>query len=253
MAQAGYTPILIYASSTPGALPSAANLTSSASGAELAINYADGKLYYKDGSGNVKLLSIGYGSSSVTPTNGGVQYGTGTALALTAAGSSGQILRSNGAAAPTWADLSTLGVNTISFGTTGLTPNSATAGAVTVAGTLVTANGGTGLGGATPFTANGVLYASSASALTSGSALTFDGTTQALAAATGYGAFRVSGASGGYFETHNNSGTRIGSFGSENGGDMYLGTRVNNPIIFLQNNSEQMRLTSTGLGIGPIS
>ena len=37
------------------------------------------------------------------------------------------------------------GVTTIAFGTTGLTPAAATAGAVTVAGTLVAANGGTGL------------------------------------------------------------------------------------------------------------
>lgn len=35
-------------------------------------------------------------------------------------------------------------VSTISFGSTGLTPNSATSGAVTVAGTLAVANGGTG-------------------------------------------------------------------------------------------------------------
>jgi hypothetical protein len=39
-----------------------------------------------------------------------------------------------------------------------------------------TVYGGTGLSGATPFTANGIVYASSASALASGSALTFDGT-----------------------------------------------------------------------------
>jgi hypothetical protein len=42
-----------------------------------------------------------------------------------------------------------------------------------VTGTLPTANGGTNL---TSFTANGVVYASSSSALTTGSALTFDGT-----------------------------------------------------------------------------
>lgn len=41
-----------------------------------------------------------------------------------------------------------------------------------ITGTLPVANGGTGL---TSFTANGVLYASSTSALTTGSALTFDG------------------------------------------------------------------------------
>jgi hypothetical protein len=39
---------------------------------------------------------------------------------------------------------SVVGVSTISFGSTGLTPSSATAGAVTVAGTLAVANGGTG-------------------------------------------------------------------------------------------------------------
>ena len=89
-------------------------------------------------------IANGGTNSTATPTNGGVAYGTGTAFAFGAAGTSGQILRSNGAAAPTWVDLSTLGVSTISFGTTGLTPATATSGAVTVAGTLAIANGGTG-------------------------------------------------------------------------------------------------------------
>lgn len=44
----------------------------------------------------------------------------------------------------TIASTATDGVSTISFGTTGLTPNTATSGAVTVAGTLAVANGGTG-------------------------------------------------------------------------------------------------------------
>jgi hypothetical protein len=43
------------------------------------------------------------------------------------------------------------GVSTISFGSTGLTPSSATAGAVTVAGTLGAANGGTGLSTTTAY------------------------------------------------------------------------------------------------------
>jgi len=41
---------------------------------------------------------------------------------------------------------------------------------------LSTANGGTGLSGSTPFTTNGVVYASSTSALATGSALTYNGT-----------------------------------------------------------------------------
>jgi hypothetical protein len=57
MAQSGYTPILIYASGTATNVPLAANMTSSASGAELALNYADGKLYFKNSSGVVTLLA----------------------------------------------------------------------------------------------------------------------------------------------------------------------------------------------------
>jgi hypothetical protein len=38
-----------------------------------------------------------------TPTAGGVVYGDGTNYASTAAGSSGQVLQSNGSSAPTWA------------------------------------------------------------------------------------------------------------------------------------------------------
>jgi hypothetical protein len=59
-------------------------------------------------------------------------------------------------------------VNSISFGSTGLTPSTASTGAVTVAGTLATSNGGTGLSGANPFSSGGAVYASSSTTLTSG-------------------------------------------------------------------------------------
>ena len=59
----------------------------------------------------------------------------------------------------------TTNVSSISFGTTGLTPATATSGAVTVAGTLATTNGGTNL---TSFTSGGAMYATSTSALTTG-------------------------------------------------------------------------------------
>jgi hypothetical protein len=59
----------------------------------------------------------------------------------------------------------TSAVSSFSAGTTGLTPSSATTGAVTLAGTLATANGGTNL---TSFTSGGAVYASSTSALTTG-------------------------------------------------------------------------------------
>ena len=71
----------------------------------------------------------------------------------------------------------------VSGGTTGLTTSGGpitTSGTVTLAGTLATANGGTNLGGATPFTSGGVVYASSSSALATGSALTYNGTSLSI-------------------------------------------------------------------------
>ncbi len=47
-------------------------------------------------------IANGGTNSTATPTNGGIAYGTGTAFAFTSAGSGGQCLQSNGAAAPTW-------------------------------------------------------------------------------------------------------------------------------------------------------
>ena len=70
-------------------------------------------------------------------------------------------------------------VNTFSAGTTGFTPSTASTGAVTLAGTLNVANGGTGL---TTAAANGIVYGNGTSAL----GVTAAGTTgQVLTATTG--------------------------------------------------------------------
>jgi len=138
------------------------------------------------------LLAIAQGgtNSSATPTAGGVSYGTGTAVAYTAAGTAGQVLQSNGSSPPTWESLAS-GVSTITFGSTGLTPSTATSGAVTVAGTLAVTNGGTG--GTTQAAARTGIGASTVGSnfftLTNPSAVTFprinaDNTVSALDAAT---------------------------------------------------------------------
>lgn len=63
MAQAGYTPISLYYSTTAAAAPTAGNLANG----ELAININDGKLYYKDSGGVVQLIASKAGASgSVT-------------------------------------------------------------------------------------------------------------------------------------------------------------------------------------------
>jgi hypothetical protein len=65
-------------------------------------------------------------------------------------------------------------INNVVIGTT--TPLAGAFTTVTASTPIGTASGGTGLGGATPFTSGGVVYASSTSALATGSGLVFDGT-----------------------------------------------------------------------------
>jgi hypothetical protein len=67
MAQTGFTPILLYASSTPTNAPSAGNLTNSATGSELAINIADKNLFFKDSTNVVNTVPI---RQSGTSSNG---------------------------------------------------------------------------------------------------------------------------------------------------------------------------------------
>jgi len=116
------------------------------------------------------------------------------------------------------------GVTTISFGSTGLTPSSATSGAVTVAGTLAVANGGTGQTSASaafnalsPITTTGDLIigngTNSATRLGIGSngyVLTSNGTTATWASPASVsgitiGTTTVSGATNGYL-LYNNAG-----------------------------------------------
>ena len=54
MPATNYTPIQLYRSGTASTAPSAGNLNDG----ELAINYNDGKLYYKDSGGSVQLIGI---------------------------------------------------------------------------------------------------------------------------------------------------------------------------------------------------
>ena len=96
MAASGSTPLSLYYSPTASNVPLAANLVAG----ELALNTADGKLFYKDSAGNVQVIASKAGSVNVSSFSGG---------------------------------------------TTGLTPNTATTGAVILAGTLAVANGGTGV------------------------------------------------------------------------------------------------------------
>jgi hypothetical protein len=118
-------------------------------------------------------LPVGNGGTGATTlTLNGVVYGNGTSAAgITAAGTTGQVLIATTSGAPTWGAVpSTAAVTSITFGTTGLTPATATTGAVTVAGTLAVANGGTGL---TTLTADYIPYGNGTGALSSSSVLSY--------------------------------------------------------------------------------
>ena len=126
------------------------------------------------------------GTSATTFTSNGVLYGNGTsALGVTAAGATGEVLVGNTGSAPSWGTLSSSAVTSFSAGTTGFTPSIATTGAITLAGTLATTNGGTGL---TSFTSGGALYATSSSALTTGTLPIASGGTGQISASAAFNA-----------------------------------------------------------------
>lgn len=75
MAATNYTPIQLYYSSTTTNVPLAANLASG----ELAINTADGKLFYKDSGGVVQVIAT-KGAGSIGGSNTQIQFNNSGAL-----------------------------------------------------------------------------------------------------------------------------------------------------------------------------
>jgi hypothetical protein len=123
-----------------------------------------GTLPIANGGTGQTTASTAFNALSPITTVGDLILGTGANTASRLAiGANSYVLTSDGTTA-SWVAPSG-GVSTFSAGTTGFTPNTATTGAVTLAGTLTTTNGGTGL---TSFATNGAVYATSTSALTTG-------------------------------------------------------------------------------------
>ena len=87
MAASGYTPIQLYYSPTTTNVPLAANLAAG----ELAINTADGKLFYKDSGGTVQVLAT-KSTATIGGSNRQVQYNNNGVLG----GDSGFVYDSSG-------------------------------------------------------------------------------------------------------------------------------------------------------------
>jgi hypothetical protein len=101
-----------------------------------------------------------------------------------------------------------------------------------------------------------VLFLSASKVLTTGSALTFDGTNFGVGGAAGnstnYSTITARGATGGIYEF--NSGATLQSYILGNSSELRLQTQSTQAITFVPNGSEQMRLTSAGnVGIGTSS
>jgi hypothetical protein len=141
-------------------------------------NGALGTVAIANGGTGQTTASAAFNALSPVTTTGDLILGNGTNSATRLAiGSNGFVLTSNGTTA-SWA-ASTGGVTSFSAGSTGFTPSTGTTGAVTLAGTLATTNGGTNL---TSFTSGGALYATSTSALTTGTLPVASGGTGLLSA-----------------------------------------------------------------------
>jgi hypothetical protein len=110
------------------------------------------------GLGIIPVTSGGTGLSTI-PTNGQLLIGNGTGYTLNTLGVGAGLSVTNGIGTIT---LANTGVLSFSGGTTGLTPSAVTTGAITLAGTLIAVNGGTGFAS---YAVGDLLYANTTTTL----------------------------------------------------------------------------------------
>jgi hypothetical protein len=220
------TTILIKKKDTAGA-PAPGDLTNAAGGTEIAVNTATKRIYTKDSSGNVVEL----GTNSTSSTIDQLTVVTSTTLSY---GTANQVQYLN-------ASKLLVGSANLTFDGTTLTPNALT---VTNA---VTLSGGT---------ANGVTYLNGSKVLTSGTALTFDASN-----------FKLTGADNNnlIWSVNSNAGAQSIRIQANVAGLYLQGSGTVDPLYITQSSAtgyivfrpasdtEGMRLTSTGLGIGTTS
>jgi hypothetical protein len=219
MAQTNYTPISLYYSATASNVPTAANLVPG----ELAINTADGKLYYEDSAGVVQVLAT-KSTGSIGGSNTQVQFNNSGSL--------------GGSSSFTW-DGTTVTATKFAGalnGTVGATTAS------TGAFTSVTATSITNSG----LTSGRVTYAGASGLLTNSSNLTFDGTNltvvgQITANNTIFSNGGFSG-QGAYVQRNSTGGATLGSLLSS--GSVTFETNLTTAMTILSSGNVGIGLTS---------
>jgi len=175
-------------------------------------------------------ISLYYSTTaSAVPTAGNLANGE---LALNIADMKLYAKNSSGTVTLLASNASTTGVDSLSFGSTGLTPSTATTGAITVAGTLNVANGGTGL---TSLTANRIPYGNGTSAFQSSANLSFDG--NALSVSSTGGATQLN-------LTDSTSNIGLNANPATGGGFYISNTRVGAPTYIRTSNASSSDVTA---------
>jgi len=166
----------------PGAGPSGA-VTWGTSG----LNMGGGTLSGATWAGSTISMTYGGTGASLLPTAGASVYSTGTNLALSAAGISGQVLVSGGSGSPTWTSGPSLNASVIVSPTlTGTTvASTVTATSLTLGSPLAVTSGGTGQSSLSNVTVGAATAASSVvggyvSSAVAGTGITVSGATGAV-------------------------------------------------------------------------
>ena len=247
MAQANFTPIQLYRSTTASAVPTSGNLADG----ELAINTNDGKLYYKDSGGTVQLIASKAGASGDVV---GPASATDNAV-VRFDGTTGKLVQNSVVTiADSTGDISGVGqLNATTVDTTNLEVTNIKAIDGTAAASIANSTGVVSIT-ANPVlsggTANGVLYLNGSKVATSGSALTFDGTTATVNSVTNNTGLVVSASS--ISSSQVNIGVGVLTAGrpfvgtNTNTNPLEIGTRAAADTVFVVNSTERARITSGG-------
>ena len=159
MSATNFTPISLYYSTTASATPSAGNLVNG----ELAINITDGKLFYKDNGGTVKVIAGSGGSGVVAGSNTQIQFNNSGVFGA----SSGLTWDGTSLTASNYVSAGNITINTNKFTVAGSTGN-------TVIGGTATVNS---------LTSGRVTFAGASGLLSDSSSLTWNGSTLAITGA----------------------------------------------------------------------